>query len=365
MRYCIKCVLPDSRPNLFISKNGICSACIAHANRKKRDGVQSKKKFLKIIKEIKKKKNLYDCLIPVSGGKDSTWQVVLALKHKLNPLTFTYKPVFRTKIGQKNLDNLKKIGVHHIDFSINEKVEKKFLKKAFVKFGAVAIPMHMAMWNISFNLANKFNIPYIFWGENSANEYGGSKQDLKLKNLNQEWIKKYGINFGTNPSDWIDKDLTKKDLAPFIKDKVNKNTKYPKSIFLGDYYFWDPEKTFHVATKYGFKNHKNRAKTGIYDYADIDDDLISIHHFLKIYKFGFSRVQDNLSLEIRNGRINRSKAIEIVKKSAFKIPHSDINKFCNFVGINKSKFFKICEKFRNKNIWEKKSGTWKLVTEIK
>ena len=220
------------------------------------------------------------------------------------------------------------------NYNINEKVEKKFLKKAFVKFGAVAIPMHMAMWNISFNLANKFNIPYIFWGENSANEYGGSKQDLKLKNLNQEWIKKYGINFGTNPSDWIDKDLTKKDLAPFIKDKVNKNTKYPKSIFLGDYYFWDPEKTFHVAAKYGFKNHKNKAKTGIYDYADIDDDLISIHHFLKIYKFGFSRVQDNLSLEIRNGRINRSKAIKIVKKSAFKIPHSDINKFCNFIGIN-------------------------------
>lgn len=365
MKYCIKCVLPDTRPNLFILDSGICTACIAHANRKRENWKKKKINFLKIVKDIKQKKNLYDCLIPVSGGKDSTWQVVCALKLKLNPLTFTYRPVFRTKIGQKNLDNLKKIGVHHIDFSVNEKVEKKFLKKTFVKFGSVAIPMHMAMWNISFNLAQKFNIPYIFWGENSANEYGGSKEDLKIKNLNQEWIKKYGINFGTRPVDWIDKDLTKKDLAPFIRDKINKNSKYPKSIFLGDYFFWDPKKTFKIAKRNGFKNYKNKAKTGIYDYADIDDDLISIHHFLKIYKFGFSRVQDNLSLEIRNGRINRSKALEIVKKTAFKVPHSDINKFCNFVGLKKSQFFKICEKFRNKNIWKKKNGKWKLIMEIK
>jgi N-acetyl sugar amidotransferase len=364
MKYCIKCVLPDSRPNLFILGNGICSACVAHANRKKEDWARKKINFLKILGQIKKKKNLYDCLIPVSGGKDSTWQVICALKHKLNPLAFTYKPVFRTKIGQKNLDNLKKIGVHHIDFSVNEKAEKKFLKKAFIRFGAVAIPMHMAMWNISFNLAKKFNIPYIFWGENSANEYGGSKKDLKIKNLNDEWIKKYGINFDTKPLNWIGKDLTEKDLAPFIRDKINKDSKYPKSIFLGDYYFWDPKKTYHIAKKYGFKNHKNKAKTGIYDYADIDDDLISIHHFLKIYKFGFSRVHDNLSLEIRNGRINRNKAIKIIKKRAFKIPHKDINKFCNFIGIKKNEFFKTCEKFRNKSIWKKKYEKWELIRDI-
>ena len=83
--------------------------------------------FKKLVENVKQKSTGYDCLIPVSGGKDSTWQVILALKYKLNPLAFTYKPIFRTKIGKKNLDNLIKIGVHHIDFSVNEKVEKKFL----------------------------------------------------------------------------------------------------------------------------------------------------------------------------------------------------------------------------------------------
>lgn len=361
MRYCIKCVLPDSRPNLFISKNGICSACMAHANRKKRDGVQSKKKFLNIIKKIKKKKNLYDCLIPVSGGKDSTWQVLKILSFGLNPLTFTYKPILRTKIGQANLNNLKKIGVHHIDFTVNENVEKKFLKKVFFKFGAVALPMHMAMWNMSFNLAKSFSIPYIIWGENSANEYGGSKKDQKLKNLNTKWIKKYGINFNTTAKDWVDKDLTEKELAPFIKFKTNKNNNFsPVSIFLGDYFKWDPLETYKVAKKFGFKQNKGKAKTGVYKYADIDDDLISIHHFLKIYKFGFSRDYDNLSLEIRNNRLSRERAISLIKKNSFKTPSKDIEKFCKLIGITKKKFFEKCEKFRNKKIWISKNNKWKL-----
>src|SRR6056300_1047469 len=102
-------------------------------------------------------------------------------------------------------------------------------------------------------------------------------------------------------------------MAPFFKDK-NKNNNDPKSIFLGDYFNWDPSKSFKIAKQHGFKSYKKISKTGIYNYADIDDDLISIHHYMKIYKFGFSRIQDNLSLEIRNGRMSRSKAVRILKK---------------------------------------------------
>ena len=86
---------------------------------------------------------------------------------------------------------------------------------------------------------------------------------------------------------------------------------------MGDYFFWDPKKTFKIAKKFGFTNYSNKIKTGIYNYADIDDDLISIHHFLKIYKYGFSRVHDNLSLEIRNKRITRKEAINVIRKNAF------------------------------------------------
>tara|TARA_B100000963_G_scaffold335042_1_gene328830 strand:+ start:3229 stop:4323 length:1095 start_codon:yes stop_codon:yes gene_type:complete len=359
MKYCKLCVLPNTRPNLYILSDGICSACHSKAKLRKINWKKRKNSFLKIVKNLKKKNNLFDCVIPVSGGKDSTWQIVEILKNNLKPLAFTYKPVLRTNIGQRNLDNLKRLGVDHIEFSISEKTEQKFLKKAFYKFGAVGIPMHLAMWNISFNIAKRFKIPYIFWGENSAIEYGGSKKDLKLKNLDSKWIKKFGINFNTSAKDWIDKDLTKKDMAPFFKDNST-NNKNPKSIFLGDYFNWDPSKSFKIAKRNGFESYKKISKTGIYNYADIDDDLISIHHYLKIYKFGFSRIQDNLSLEIRNGRMNRDKAIKILKKRGFAAPNSDIKKFCRFIQISKTEFFKVCEKFRNKKIWLFKNNRWKL-----
>jgi len=359
MNYCKKCVLPDTRPNLYILSSGICTACYSHSNKKKINWKRKEKEFQKIVKKIKNKKLSYDCLIGVSGGKDSTWQVLTAKKFGLNPLTFTYKPVLRTRIGQYNIDNLKKIGIHHIEFSVNEIAEKKFLKKAFFKYGAAALPMHLGMWSMSHNLAKSFNIPYIFWGENSAREYGGSKKDLKLNKLNEKWIKKYGVNFGTRAEDWVGPNLSKQDLAPYIKNDKMKNSQHV-SLFMGDFFNWDPEKTFKYAKKFGFKNYLKKTKTGFYNYADIDDNLISIHHFLKIYKFGFSRLQDNLSLEIRNKRISRDKAINIINKNKFNPPLQDIKKFCKFINISEANFFKVCEKFRNKNIWIKRKNIWIL-----
>ena len=361
MKYCKNCILPDSRPNIIILKDNICSACNSHINKKKINWKKRDLDFKKIVKKIKKKRLAYDCVVAVSGGKDSTWQVLQALKYNLSPLAFTYKPILRTKIGQDNINNLKRLGVHHIEFSINEKAEAKFLKKAFIKFGAVAIPMHMAMWNISYNLAKTFKIPYIMWGENSAVEYGGKKNDIKIKNLNKKWIQKFGINFGTTAKDWLDKELNHQDLAPFFRMQDNKKNNFkPISIFLGHYFKWDPAKIYKIAKKFGFKKLNTDAKVGIYKYADIDDDLISIHHFLKIYKFGFSRSYDNLSLEIRNNRISRSKAIQIIKKENFKIPHDDIKKFCKLINIKKTTFFSICERFRNKKIWKKVNNKWIL-----
>ena len=358
MKYCKKCVLPETRPNLFILLDGICTACHSHANKKKINWKKKEEDFKKITKKIKNKKLLYDCLIGVSGGKDSTWQVLMAKKFGLNPLTFTYKPILRTKIGQYNIDNLKKIGVHHIEFSVNELAEKKLLKTAFYKYGSVGLPLHLGMWGIAYNLAEKFNIPYVFWGENPAREYGGSKKDIKLNKINKSWIKKYGVNFGTKAEDWVNSTLSKQDLAPYIKN-LKKKQKHT-SLFMGDFFNWDPEKIFKYSKKYGFKSLTRKTKTGFYSYADIDDDLISIHHYLKIYKFGFSRLYDNLSLEIRNNRMSRNRAINIIKRDNFKTPLEDIKKLCKIINISEKKFFKNCEKFRNKNIWIKKKNKWFL-----
>ena len=148
MRYCNKCILPSTRPNLIIYEDGECNAC---KNFKLKSNVNWKKReklFKTIVDDAKRKSNFHDCIIPVSGGKDSTWQVVKCLDYGLTPLTVTWRTPGRTKLGQQNLDNLIKLGVDHIDYTIDPKVESEFALKAFKKFGTPGLPQHLATYQI-------------------------------------------------------------------------------------------------------------------------------------------------------------------------------------------------------------------------
>jgi N-acetyl sugar amidotransferase len=361
MKYCKKCVLPDTRPNLILDKNQICNACNCHETKETINWDCRENKFKEVVKYAQENSKGYDCIIPVSGGKDSTWQTVKCLEYGLNPLAVTWKTPARTDIGQRNLENLIKLGVDHIDYSINPEVEKKFMVKALKKYASTAIPMHMAMFNITLKIAVKFDVPLIVWGENSALEYGGASEFEKEFKLDNNWLKKYGVMNGTTAEDWIDDELTKKEMTPYFSpSQYILEKKDIRAVFLGYYFKWDIGKTYKVAKKHGFKPRPEGPKTGLYEFADIDDDFISIHHFLKWYKFGFSRLFDNLSLEIRNKRLTRVQALDIIRRIGPQVPYEDIKTFCKFTGLKQKSFFQIIEKFRNPKIWTFENRLWKI-----
>ncbi len=362
MRYCDLCVLPDTRPNLVIGDDGVCNACKSHGSKPSIDWRSREEDFAHLVTHAKRQSSRYDCLIPVSGGKDSTWQVVKCLEYGLTPLAVTWRPPARTEVGQRNLENLIRLGVDHIDYTINPKVEARFMLKAFERFGSTAVPMHLAIFNITPAIAARFRIPLVIWGENSAFEYGNTDDAHTGFLMDEAWLNTYGVTHGTKAEDWVDEDLTERDLsAYFAPDADELKAAGTRAIFLGYYFEWDPTKTFEVAKAHGFSNEATGARTGLYDFADIDDDFISIHHWLKWYKFGFTRLSDNLSLEIRNGRIVREEALEILRRAGDQTPHADIEKFCAFAEISKDRFFSIAEKFRNLDIWKKTSdGCWFL-----
>lgn len=362
MKYCKECILPDTRPGIIIGDDGVCNACksskIKHAEI---DWPAREKAFHQVVEHAKLQSKGYDCLIPVSGGKDSTWQVVKCLEYGLNPLAVTWKTPARTKLGQENLDNLVRLGVDHIDYQVSPKVEKIFLVKAFEKYGATGVPMHMAMFNIPPKIAVKFEIPLIVWGENSAFEYGSDNEALTGFKLNSAWLKKYGVTHGTTAEDWISEDLTRKEMTPYFgpSDEEIENAGV-NAIFLGYYFKWDVENSLRVAAKHGFKVREEGPKMGLYNYADIDDDFMSLHHFLKWHKFGMTRLFDNVTQEIRNGRMTRVEALNKLRELGEQRPDGDIDKFCSFTGITRQRFFEICEKFRNHEIWTQENGTWKI-----
>lgn len=359
MRYCKQCILPDTRSNVSLNKDGVCVACENHERKKSIDWNQRNRDFREIVSHAKSVSQGYDCIIPVSGGKDSTWQVICCLEYGLKPLAVTWKPPFRTEIGRKNLQNLINLGVDHIDYQISPKVERKFMLEAFRKYGSTGIPMHMALFNIPLKLAVKFDIPVVVWGENSAFEYGSKDKSIEGYRMDRKWLKDFGVTHGTTAEDWVSETLSRQELTPYFgPNETEFEQKKILAVFLGHFFEWDPIKTFEVSKAHGFQADSDGPKTGYYDFADIDDDFISIHHYLKWFKFGFTRTFDNLSIEIRHGRLSRNEAIELVRRAGIQTPDKDIEKFCKFVGITRNEFDLICESFRNQKIWKRTDGRW-------
>ena len=232
--------------------------------------------------------------------------------------------------------------------------------KAFERFGSTAVPMHMALFNMPLAIAVRFQIPLIVWGENSAFEYGSVDDSLTGFRLDSEWLRKYGVTHDTKAEDWVEQGFTHKELAAYFgPDTATLESLGLHAMFLGYYFHWDPETSLAVASAHGFTFTAGAARTGYYDYADIDDDFISLHHWMKWYKFGFTRLFDNLSLEIRNGRKTRDHALQIIREKGCQTPHADIDRFCDFAGLSRERFFAISETFRNLDVWKRKAdGHW-------
>ena len=221
--------------------------------------------------------------------------------------------------------------------------------------------MHLALFRIPLRVAVTWGIPLVVWGENSAFEYGSVSRAHTGFRLDGEWLRHYGVAHGTTAQDWIDEELTSKALTPYFgPSDQDLERAGVNAVFLGYYFLWDPVMTRTVAEAHGFSADPDGPRTGWYDFADIDDDFISIHHWLKWYKFGFSRLFDHLSLEIRAGRMTRDQALDIIADSGDPTPHHDIDRFCAFTGLGRDRFFEIAETFRNPSIWERHKGVWRI-----
>jgi N-acetyl sugar amidotransferase len=359
MKYCTRCIIPATRPHIQFDEQGVCNACRSHGSRPDIDWAARRDAFARVVEHARSRSRGYDCVIPVSGGKDSTWQVVECLRHGLNPLAVTWKTPARTELGQRNLDNLVSLGVDHIDYQVSPKTERKFLYESFARFGSTAIPMHMALFNIPLRVATSFQIPLVVWGENSAFEYGGTAEEQTGFRLDDQWLARFGVTHGTTASDWLDIGLTRAQMTPYFGPTSEELDRADVlAVFLGYYFAWDPETSLRVAQEHGFAAREEGPRTGYYNYADIDDDFISIHHWLKWYKFGFTRLFDNLSLEIRNGRLKRDAAIEILVQQGNQTPHQDIERLCQFLQISVAHFYELAEKFRDRRIWSRRGDRW-------
>lgn len=372
MRYCKKCVQPDTRPHVVFDKQGVCLACRLAEQHEKIDW-EKRRKELEEIAVYGRKHNVsgYDCIVAVSGGKDSTRQAMyvrdeLGLKPLL--VTCTFPPEHVTERGCRNLANLISLGFDCMQLAPDPKVWKTMMLESFIKYGNLYKPAEMALNASVPKVAIAYHIPVCFFGENDAMAFGttdtgtgGSANKMKYSHTLS----------GGDPrtSKLTTKAMTDQDLIPYQypSDEELEWGKL-KIVYLG-YYIKDFTrfKNAEFAVQHGLelRNDPPEDFGDIYQFSALDDDHVAVNQMLKYVKFGFGQVTDQVSEAVRLKMMTREEGIALVKKYDGKAADRFVEKLCDYLQISKKKFWGIAESYRNKDIWEKdKHGRFSLKVSL-
>ena len=359
MRYCKHCVMPDTKPDLRLDEHGVCNACRSYENRREVDWDTRHKELMSILEKYRSKDGSnWDCVVPVSGGKDSTYQVIRMLEMGMNPLCVTATTCDLSEIGRKNIESLKNLGVDMVEFTTNRKVRRKLNRVGLTMVGDISWPEHVGIFTIPVRVAVEYNVPLIIWGENSQNEYGGPASASQNNVLNRRWLEEFGGLLGLRVSDLIGMDgIEAKHMIPFSypSDEALQRVKVT-GLFLGYYIPWDGLSNALIAQGYGFTSYHKTVEGSLVNYENLDNNQTGIHDYFKFLKFGFGRATDLACLHIRRGRLTRQDGMNLVKAHDGKFPWVYLGKSLEDIldplDMTVEEFTKICDRFTNKKIFK-------------
>lgn len=360
MKFCTKCVMPDTRPDMRFDDQGVCDACRSFESKHESiDWDARRREFEELLgKHGNKDPTKYDCLIPVSGGKDSHLTLHYAKEvYGLNPLCVCFEPTLPTEIGRRNLANISRLGVDLIHFKQNRIVYKKLIMEGFKRVGDMEWANHMGIWSVPVHFAVKFDIPFIFWGECPQMEYGGAEtvSEINKKQFDEDWLNDYGCLNGLRPQDMVDEKngITLKDLKMYVYPSREAIGSWGgRGVFIGYYFKWNNAQNLGIVEKMGFQRREGRIEVSYTDYEKLDCLSINLHDYLKYLKFGYGRATDSACIEVRNGVISRDEAVRLAEVYDGRYPKECVERFCEEFGIGIDEFDALCAPFTNRALFE-------------
>ncbi|MBA3662147.1 MAG: N-acetyl sugar amidotransferase [Gammaproteobacteria bacterium] len=362
--FCKKCVISNQRPRITFDKHGVCSACNYAAYKSQIDWSEREVELISMLKRFKRTDGGYEVLVPSSGGKDSAY-IAHELKHKygMNVLTVTWAPHLYTDIGFQNFQNMMHVGgVDNILATPNGIVHRKLTKLFFELLGDPFQPFIYGQTNYPLQIAVKFGIPLIMYGENGEVEYGGDMKNAfrPTRDYKVDHLKHYFS--GISPLDLLKLNILENEIKTYLAPSVEELDKLQCEIhFYGYYKKWVPQENYYYCTEHtGFKPNIERSEGTYSKYASLDDKIDGFHYYLSFIKFGLGRATSDAAHEIRDAHLTREEGVQLVDKFDGEFPAKYFKTFLQYCNISETYFWEVIESWRSPHLWKKVNNEWKL-----
>ncbi len=369
VKFCSKCTCSSaSAVQMTFDDNDVCTGCLVNDEKTYEiDWNDRFEKLKNLLVEYKSKNNNYDCIIPVSGGKDSYFQTHI-IKNELgfNPLLVTYNGNNYSKTGLENVQNMREVfGCDHIFFTPSVKTLIALNRLGMLIMGDMNWHNHCGIFTYPIKEAVQKKIPLMIWGEHGYADIGGMYSyddfiEFTYRNRHEHGIRGF---------EWYDILKAAKDY----KEKINKEDLLPwmypsdediesvgvRGIYLSNYVAWNAnEHTDLVVKKYGFKLSETKFERTYRTASNLDDIYENgIHDYMKWIKFGYGRSTDHTSKDIRSGDMTRKKGVDEISKRDH-IKSKDLKIWLEYVGWTEDYFDKIADNFRDPRVWWIKDNQW-------
>ena len=325
MKYCTKCIMPETHPVIKFNESGVCGACrFTEFKETSIDWDKKREELVGILDRYRSKDGSnYDCIIPVSGGKDSTFQVyTLKEKFGMNPLCVCYKHEWFSDVGEYNLDNLTRtLGADLIIVSPKKNIIRDICRLSLPRLGDLCWHCHRGCYTVPAQIAVKYKIPLIIYGEDQRREYGYGDHTVEY-----EMFDKYEQYEKLSVDDLIAHGIPRKDLLPYFYPPKEELQKLGvRGINLGNYVKWNVRKQVDfIKRELGWRGAGYSKATEGYlrggkcegtltDYQDVECLMEGFHNYLKYLKFGYGRATDDACMAIRLGLMGRDEAMKAVE----------------------------------------------------
>ena len=353
MKNCTRCGLPETYETIEFDVENVCNICDQQEYKQNNiDWIARKKMFKTMIEEYRGKYD-YDCIVPFSGGKDSTFTLYhLVKEYKVKPLVVQFNHGFmRPTLLANNERTFKRLGVDVISFTPNWKVVKRLMREALIRKGDFCWHCHTGIFSYPMHLAVKFAVPLVLWGEPSS-EYTAyyDYKDNKVEEVDETRFNRF-VNLGITAEDMrgmIDKDfdLDIRDLIPYTYPALRdlKRLRY-RSVCLGSFIPWDVKTQAKLIMEdLGWQGDEVEGMPpGLYTYEKIECAMQGVRDYLKFLKRGYSRVTQMTAIDIRNGRLTKDEADQLIKDWEGKKPPS-LEIFLEFLEMTEEEFNEIVAK---------------------